>query len=160
MKHHLLAAVGAFALLNPALALAQQTTPTPAASPPAPGSIAMVRVEVSDMARSEAFYSAVFGMSVMMRPNAHEHIMMSPGSTTMLVLATADHAGAAAPKEGVVGFGFNVPDLEAVMQRAVAAGGTIAEPIGPLHYDIRTGILRDPDGALIEAYQHMRKTAP
>jgi len=115
---------------------------------------------VGDLERSAAYYEAAFGLSELYRfegkiagERFEQVILGVDGAMAGLILVRFVERDA--PPNGAVILGFMAPDLAALFERAVAAGGTV-------HADIRdpkipgvalVGFLADPDGHLAEVLQ-------
>lgn len=149
---------------NPALANAAPqapVTPPPVVMPPTtvapPGLVAsariiMLRIYVSDIARSEHFYHEVLGANVMQRMGDKVRIMIfqSGGMPGIILIQSPE----VATMHG--SFVVQVPDLQTVLDRAKANGGTLKNtdfsqqmagtPAHSSHFS-------DPDGNLIEVLQ-------
>jgi predicted enzyme related to lactoylglutathione lyase len=153
MKRLFVLAALAVALMCPQSAWAQ-TAPAGAAILPR---IVMVKVYVTDFARSERFYRDVFGLGAPHAYNASERAFTFPSQTgvpdpnaPLLVLVQTPTAR----PNGM--FALLVPDLDAVMARVPAAGGAITRPAADLpSAHVRLGFITDPDGASIEVIQAM-----
>jgi lactoylglutathione lyase len=115
-----------------------------------------VGIGVTDLARSEQFYSAVLGMQRVReyKLEAMDEIVMAlPGhaSPVIVLMRWHDVAERKLPEDNVK-LVFNVANAAAVIDRVRAAGGRIdreAAPIDVLNGQI-VGLGRDPDGYVIE----------
>ncbi|MDB5424817.1 MAG: hypothetical protein JWQ29_2233 [Phenylobacterium sp.] len=118
-----------------------------------------VGLNVSDMAKSETFYSEVVGLKVAIRVPAQgppkEIAMSVSGSLTagdpFVVLASLGEP----PKPGRQGFGrviINTTDATAIAKRATAAGYE-AKSLSPAGSPRPVYFLTDPDGYHVELYQ-------
>jgi predicted enzyme related to lactoylglutathione lyase len=115
---------------------------------------------VGDLERSAAYYEAAFGLTELFRfegkiaGDRFEQVVLGvDGGMSGLILVRFVERDA--PPDGAVILGFMSPDLAALFERAVAAGGTV-------HAEIRdpklpgvalVGFLADPDGHLAEVLQ-------
>jgi catechol 2,3-dioxygenase-like lactoylglutathione lyase family enzyme len=118
------------------------------------------KLVVGDLDASARFYGGVFGLSELMRFDAEiegrpiREILYAPtqeGGATFVLLAFVD---APKPAAGEVILGFTVGDLDAVVEAAVTAGATVADPIRTMsEMNIKVAFLRDPEGRLIEVVQ-------
>jgi predicted enzyme related to lactoylglutathione lyase len=121
---------------------------------------AFTKLVVADLDASSAFYTQVFGLREQYRVKDEiagrpmEEILFestAPGGATLVLLHFADTPK---PPSGSVIGGFLTDEIEDVFERAVAAGGSVAEPThdAPEH-GVRVGFLTDPDGHLLEICQ-------
>jgi len=115
---------------------------------------------VADLEGAAAFYRQVFGIvdwtrvtkdvsattggpidEITFRPTAN-------GGPSLTLLKLADKH---APPRGEMVLGFITPDIAALLDRAVAAGGRIATPIEvqPEHR-VKVAFIEDPEGHLVE----------
>ena len=118
-----------------------------------------VRVGAADVARTAEFYKAAFGLQEIQRierPNFLEIILnfgatvdAAKAATTPRVVLISRPAGA--PSEPVSNLIFNVGDIEAVMKRATANGGTLERPPTKSATSGSTiAFAKDPSGNRIE----------
>lgn len=114
-------------------------------------------VAVTDAAGALDFYARVFGAALVDRTD-----MPGPDGTPVVVHATLDfgsgrlQVGEANPAFHLVGppageddcysLGLYVPDVDATVERAVAAGAVVREPVTPFVSGDRFGSIRDPYG--------------
>jgi len=124
-----------------------------------------IGLAVSDIARSENFYTAVFGFGrdrelklsgdqvqglMQLEPKSDIHaVYLTLGSFTLelLVFDPPGKVGAEARvfnQTGLTHLSLGVEDVAATCAQVVALGGTVLCHIG------RAAVLRDPDGQLIE----------
>jgi predicted enzyme related to lactoylglutathione lyase len=136
------------ALAGGSAAVAQQAIPA-TANP----SLMMVHVRAADIARSERFYTQVFGMTVTRVMGPHEHILAFPGAAPSApgVILLLDKAGAAHNGSFLV----QVPNIDAVFARVEGAGGKVtrAPVAGSAEVPLKVGFVSDPDGTRIEVIQ-------
>ncbi|WEK56733.1 MAG: VOC family protein [Candidatus Brevundimonas phytovorans] len=121
---------------------------------------------VADLDRSATFYSRVFRLEELARVEdaiagrTIREVMYKPtheGGATFVLLAFDD---APTPAGGEMIVGFTVADLDAVVAEAVAAGGSLADPIRDMpEMGIRVGFIRDPEGHLLEIVQFLSPAA-
>jgi catechol 2,3-dioxygenase-like lactoylglutathione lyase family enzyme len=118
-------------------------------------------VRVADLDRSIAWYGAAFGFEVEHRGRVPEGtpiaMLRTPGGAgvELFELAPRDDPGWSGPiaalEEGVVHFGLAVPDVEAALEQALAAGGReVWSPRDAPVSGVRIAFLADPDGNLVE----------
>ncbi|HYD09400.1 MAG TPA: VOC family protein [Acidimicrobiales bacterium] len=119
-------------------------------------SIGNVAVFVSDLTRSEAFYTAL-GLEVIARietPRYREVIVRNAAEGSQLMLATdAEHGGPVQPS-GFWKVYLATDDAAGLYRRALEAGGTsVAEPYRLEQFNITIGMVADPDGYVVELGQ-------
>ncbi len=118
------------------------------------------KLVVADLEACEAFYVSVFGLEKVARVSADiagrpiEEIMFkptSPGSSSFILLAYADRS---TPSSEEVILGMTTEDLDGMIERAIAAGGSLADPPRTMEqHGVRVAFVVDPEGHLIEAVQ-------
>ena len=126
-------------------------------------SIGNVAIYVSDLERSERFYTDALGFEVLARietPDVREVLVGTPGEGSQLMLAhrTVDHP--TVPPAGIWKVYVATDDVQALYERAVERGATAVEP--PRHLErfrVTIGFVADPDGYLIEIGQRHEATA-
>lgn len=119
------------------------------------------KLRVADLDQAIAFYSDVFGYELRKRKPGPEGSLLAflalPGEDTELQLAHYPGLGAFEVPAHLMHLALRVSDLEAVLERAVAAGAIVKS--GP--YELPSGswvaFVRDPDGYELEL---IRKPAP
>lgn len=119
-----------------------------------------VRVLASDVEALAKFYCEAFGMSETRRPvdtPTFKEIVLNSGSTpelakkatsTPIVIATRAKAGP--PAGGMAALIVEVPDMEAAIARATAAGATLLRPPAKSAEGLSYAFLTDPDGNQFE----------
>jgi len=117
---------------------------------------------VVDLAKSAAFYSEVLGLKETTRieseiaGRAIEEILFNPtgeGAATFVLLKFLD---AVLPSDSEVILGFITPDIDALTQRAVAAGGSVRrEALDYPDLRVKVAFIADIEGHLIEVVQQM-----
>ena len=127
----------------------------------APTPLSFTKLIVGDLERSTAYYEAVFGLGELYRfegkiaGDRFEQVVLGVDGAMAGGLILVRFVERDAPPTGVVILGFMSPDLAALFERALAAGGTV-------HSEIRdpkipgvalVGFLADPDGHLAEVLQ-------
>ena len=104
-----------------------------------------LKLIVSDLERSEAFYRAAFGLEVVER-EPHQVVLTTPGSGDVLTLAQAgdgqppglDHLGF---------FGHGAGDFDATVEQVERAGGKLLRRVDD---DRPTAFFADPDGFSVQ----------
>jgi PhnB protein len=109
---------------------------------------------VKDAARAVDFYGKAFGAAetpgrITDSTGRIGHTEITIGDTKMYVADEHPEHGFRSP-QGLGGahvlFVVTVPDVDAAVRRAVAAGGTLTRPIEDQFYGDRTGEITDPFG--------------
>ena len=120
------------------------------------------KIVVTDLETCGAFYVEVFGLREQYRlrseigGRAIDEVLFeatAPGAGSFILLRFVDPADVASA--GVIP-GFVTDEIDALFARAVAAGGSVVQPIAdaPAH-GVRVGFLADPEGRLIEVVQRL-----
>jgi predicted enzyme related to lactoylglutathione lyase len=122
---------------------------------------AFARLVVRDLAKQAAFYRAAFGygegLTIRDAINGRaieEVIFNAPDGKVELILLQFQDGPAPSPT-GVM-IGFYTQDLDALQARVLAAGGEVAQPIGPLQMPAgptRFAFFADPEGHLLEVIE-------
>jgi catechol 2,3-dioxygenase-like lactoylglutathione lyase family enzyme len=119
--------------------------------------ISMITLGVSDLARSRVFYRE--GLGLPLHEASNDGVAFFELRGTWLGLyprqALAEDATVAGQGSGFAGFALaqNRPSKEAVdatLQEAVAAGGTLVKPAEDVFWGGYSGYFADPDGFLWE----------
>lgn len=124
------------------------------------GDFAFTKLIVGDLERSASFYCDTFGLKEDRRIDAEvmgrkitEIIMVpaAPGAATLVLFAFHDQP------EPVVGdsiLGFATSDIEALIERALRAGGSVAQTMQSMpEHGAKVGFIRDNEGHLIEVLE-------
>ena len=116
-----------------------------------------VGIGVSDMARSEDFYTRVLGMQVQQRielPHLREVIVGYEGRTAVVLMHWLDGSNPNY-RSNPVKLVFFVPDAKAVMERIRADGLPITREaeVMPDFNNMLIGLAEDPDGYVVEFLQ-------
>jgi predicted enzyme related to lactoylglutathione lyase len=119
-----------------------------------------IRVLASDPEALAKFYSAAFGMSETRRPAnsaAFKEIVLNSGSTPELAKASkatpivVTTRRASDPKAGgIATLILQVPDMDAAIKRAEAAGAKLMRPVAKTAEGLSYAFLTDPDGNQVE----------
>lgn len=118
------------------------------------------KIFVHDLDAMAAFYEEVFGLIPF---NRHQDVMLGraideityqstyQGGPALTLITHLDSTG---PSVGEAVQGFITADLEALVGRAEAAGGTVPEPIRAIPaFGIRVAFVLDPEGHVNEVVQ-------
>lgn len=148
------------ALAALALALSGAAAALPAFAQEAGIHVRSIRVMATDPEALAQFYAKAFGMSETRRPAnsaAFKEIVLNSGSTpdlakkattTPIVIATRR---ASEPKAGgMAALILEVPDMDAAIKRAEAAGAKLMRPVAKSAEGLSYAFLTDPDGNQIE----------
>jgi PhnB protein len=122
---------------------------------------------VRDAARAIDFYKKAFGATEVMRLPApggkigHAEIKIGEG---MVMLADeSPEMGHKSPQTlggTPISLMFYVPDVDAQFAGAIAAGGTVTQPLKDQFYGDRSGTLTDPSGHIWTIATHTEDVAP
>jgi predicted enzyme related to lactoylglutathione lyase len=122
-------------------------------------SVRSVRILATDPDALATFYAKAFGMSETRRPvttATFKEIVLNSGSTpelakkstsTPIVIATR---GKDMPAGAMAALILGVPDLDAAVARATAAGAKLMRPAAKSQEGLAYAFLTDPDGNQIE----------
>ncbi len=123
-------------------------------------SLSFTKLVVADLDACESFYLTVFGLEKVARVTADiagreiEETMFrssSSGGTSLVLLAYADRT---TPSSDEVILGVTSDDLDAFVERAVVAGGSVVDPVRTMaEHGVRVAFVADPEGHLIEVVQ-------
>jgi DNA-binding transcriptional MerR regulator len=120
--------------------------------------ICEINLGVDDLNAARKFYEAVFAVEFAEERHGDgpEHLFAAFGTwpSDEFFLLNLSEATRDPYRAGRADFGFLVGDLEAVHQRAVAAGGTELSPPADVEGMPRTSTIVDPSGNLVNLYQN------
>ena len=111
------------------------------------GKICYVQIPAVDVRQSADFYAAAFGWHVRQRDDGH----LAFDDTTGEVSGSWVDGRPASPTPGLLLY-VMVADIEQAMERVVALGGEIVQPVGADAPEI-TARFRDPAGNVLGLYQ-------
>ena len=114
---------------------------------PANGKICYVEIPATDIARSAAFYKAVFGWNIRQRGDGNTAFDDTTGEVSGAWVLRRPPA----TRPGLL-FYVMVDSVEAAVSAVVANGGTIVQPVGVDAPEI-TARFADPAGNVIGLYQ-------
>lgn len=114
-----------------------------------------------------AFYRSAFGAEEQMRLTAPQgniiHAAIRIGDSTVMLVDAFAGCGLFDPKHlggSPVTLHLQVPDVDAVVARAVAAGATVTMPVDDAFWGDRYGKIRDPFGHEWSVATHLRDVSP
>lgn len=118
---------------------------------------------VDDLERTADFYRKVFGLADWKRVT-HDNSATTGGPIDEITFRSTATGGPSltllkavdrpAPPIGESVMGFITPDLSALLERAAAAGGSIATPIRHMpDHGVKVAFVKDNEGHLIEVVQ-------
>lgn len=119
------------------------------------------RLVVNDLQKEAAFYRSAIGygegLTIVGEVNGRpiEEIIFMEGGKAELVLLTYTDGGPATSPSGVMPAMFS-PDLDAMEERVVAAGGSVYQAIGPMEMPngpTRLAFFADPEGFVLEVIE-------
>jgi PhnB protein len=124
---------------------------------------------VKDAAQAIEYYKKVFGATEVFRMDQPDgkvghaelkigdsRIMLSEENPKMGLGYTSPATTGASP----VSLYFYIPDVDRVIERAVAAGAKILKPVQDQFYGDRSGFIQDPFGHLWGVATHIEDVAP
>jgi catechol 2,3-dioxygenase-like lactoylglutathione lyase family enzyme len=119
-----------------------------------PENLAAVGIGVSDMARSEDFYTRVLGMQVQQRidlPHLREVVVGYEGRTSVVLMHWLDGSNPNY-RNNPVKLVFVVPDARALIDRIRADGLPVTREaeVMPEFNNMIIGLAEDPDGYVVE----------
>lgn len=128
----------------------------------ADGAFTFTKLIVGDLERSAAFYRDVCGLTEANRIDADSEtgplteIILAgerPGSATLVLIR---YHGQPAVQRGDSILGFYTADIDAFLQRLVAAGGSVTGPVKALpEAGLKYAMAKDNEGHVIEALQRI-----
>ena len=118
------------------------------------------KLVVVDLEAAATFYEAVFGVEEQHRVHSAiggrpiEEIICAaadPGAATLVLLRFTDQSS---PSNSELILGFITDDIDALFERALAAGGAVVHTVEnrPEH-GVKVGFVTDPEGHLIEVVE-------
>lgn len=119
---------------------------------------------VRGAAKAIAFYEKAFGASELYRmpgpKGSVAHAELQLGDSRFYIADEWPGAAIAAPKRASVGLHVYVPDCDALLARAVAAGAKVVMPMMDMFWGDRFGQVRDPFGHVWSIATHKEDLAP
>jgi PhnB protein len=122
---------------------------------------------IRDAARAIEFYQKAFGAVELMRfPGADGtigHAEIKIGDGVVMLADESPEMGHKSPQTlggTAITLLFYVPDVDAQFARAVAAGGTVKNPLKDQFYGDRSGTITDPFGHIWTIATHTEDVSP
>jgi PhnB protein len=124
---------------------------------------------IKGAARAIEYYKKVFGATEVFRMGGPDgkvgHAEIQIGNSRIMLADEnpamgEGHASAASVGGSPVSLYVYLPDVDRVVDRAVAEGGKILKPVETQFYGDRNGFLRDPFGHLWGIATHMEDVSP
>ncbi len=127
---------------------------TPAVIVPGAEPVVQTLLVVHDAEQAVAFYARVFGAREVWRVmHFHRvgHAVLRIGRSEIVVLDEFPEAGIQGPASATIGEAaprlmLEMDDVDAVVERAIAAGATVLRRAEDQWWGVRTGAIRDPFG--------------
>ena len=120
-------------------------------------------------AQAIEYYKAVFGATEVFRMDGPDgkvgHAELQIGDSRVMLADEnpgmgQGHASAASIGGSPVSLYLYIPDVDRVVERAVAAGAKILKPVQDQFYGDRSGFIQDPFGHLWGVATHVEDVAP
>jgi PhnB protein len=121
---------------------------------PGAGAVVQTLLVVHDAERAIAFYRDVFGAHEVWRVmHFHRvgHAVLRIGHSEIVVLDEFLEVDIQSPESATIGAAaprllLEIDDVDAVLERAIAAGATVLRRAENQWWGVRTGVIRDPFG--------------
>jgi PhnB protein len=122
---------------------------------------------VKGAAKALDFYTRVFGATVVMRIDGPDgavgHAEIQIGDSRIMLADEFPGMGSRSPQSlggSPVGICLYLPDVDARVAKALAAGATVVRPVQDQFYGDRSGTITDPFGHLWTIATHVEDVAP
>ena len=122
---------------------------------------------IRDAARAIEFYQKAFGATELMRFPGPDgtigHAEIKIGDGVVMLADESPEMGHKSPQTlggTAITLLFYVPDVDAQFARAVAAGGTVKNPLKDQFYGDRSGTIADPFGHIWTIATHTEDVSP
>jgi predicted enzyme related to lactoylglutathione lyase len=126
----------------------------------APTHFSFAKLVVADLEKSAVFYRDVFGLKETTRIRAEvrgrglEEILFNPTGEGAAIFVLLRFDDATTPSSDELILGFHTDDVDALADRALAAGGTLARETQDFpHLGVRVAFIADLEGHQIEVVQ-------
>ncbi|MFG1229927.1 VOC family protein [Xanthobacter wiegelii] len=125
-----------------------------------PAHFGFTKLVVTDLEAAATFYKSVAGLTELVRIDEEiagqkiSEILFKPNYEGAATYALLKFHGPAATGAGDVILGFVTDNVDAFLERAVTAGGTLVDPARDMpHHGVRVGFVKDHEGHLLEVVQ-------
>jgi PhnB protein len=124
---------------------------------------------IKGAARAIEYYKSVFGATEVFRMDQPDgkvgHAELKIGDSRVMLADEnlsmgAGHTSATSIGQSPVSLYLYIPDVDRVVERAVAAGAKILKPVEDQFYGDRSGFIQDPFGHLWGIATHVEDVAP
>jgi PhnB protein len=124
---------------------------------------------IKGAAQAIEYYKSVFGATEVFRMDQPDgkvgHAELKIGDSRVMLADEnlsmgAGHASATSIGQSPVSLYLYIPDVDRVVERAVAAGAKILKPVEDQFYGDRSGFIQDPFGHLWGIATHVEDVAP
>ena len=116
--------------------------------------IANIAVYVTDLERSERFYTEVLGLSVTARisaPTVDEVIVGGETGSSLMLARSKETPVTSITPAGIWKVFVETDDVQALYSRAIGAGATsVMEPTRLEQFRVTIAMVTDPDGYVVE----------
>lgn len=126
----------------------------------APAHFGFTKLVVTDLEAAATFYKSVAGLTELARIDEEvagqkiSEILFKPNYEGAATFALFKFHGQAQPGASEVVLGFVTDNVDAFLERAVAAGGALVDPARDMpHHGVRVGFVKDHEGHLLEVVQ-------
>ena len=122
---------------------------------------------ITGAAQAIDYYKKVFGATVVVRmdgPNGRVmHAELQIGDSRIMLAdenLSMGHSGASTIGASPISLYVYVPDVDSVVEKAVAEGAKILKPVADQFYGDRSGFMKDPFGHLWGVATHVEDVSP
>jgi lactoylglutathione lyase len=120
-----------------------------------------IKVNVSDMSRSVAFYEGILGLPLKFQSPGWSEFQTGPTTLALHLIRAREGGAPAEPLAGTCSIGFSVADLAATHRELASRGAQfIRPPTEQANEGIRLAVCVDPDGLAIAFAEPLSREAP
>ena len=120
-----------------------------------------IKVNVSDMSRSVAFYRDILGLPLKFQSPGWSEFQTGATTLALHLIRARDGGPPAEPLAGTCSIGFSVEDLAATYRVLAARGAQfVRAPTEQANEGIRLAVCVDPDGLPIAIAEPLSREAP